>query len=132
TLRVALVEGLGVDVVALGQAPEPRPALDDVIRTALARAVIGGALSGEALAQPELVALRRAMPGGALPAAARAAGLEAVRRRLGAAQLSAGGPVLDRLVEGWLGELEGILGGIKDAEIDPRFVEGVLVEVKRS
>jgi hypothetical protein len=132
TLRVALAEGLGVDVVALGQAPEPRPALDDVIRTALARAAIGGELSGDALSQPELVALRRAMPGGALPAAARAAGLAAVRRRLGAAQLSAGGPVLDRLVDGWFRDLEAILGGVKDAEIDPRFVEGVLVEVKRS
>jgi hypothetical protein len=132
TLRVALAEGLGVDVVALGQAPEPRPALDDILRTALARAAIGGALSGGALAQPELVALRRAMPGGALAADARAAGLEAVRRRLGAAQLSAGGPVLGRLVDGWYRDLESMLGGIKDAEIDPRFVEGVLVEVKRS
>jgi Family of unknown function (DUF6178) len=132
TLRVALAEGLGVDVVALGQAPEPRPALDDVIRTALARAAIGAELSGDALSQAELVALRRAMPGGTLPADARAAGLAAVRRRLDAAQLSAGGAVLGRLVEGWYRDLEERLGGIKDAEIDPRFVEGVLVEVKRS
>jgi hypothetical protein len=132
TLRVALVEGLGVDVIALGQAPEPRAALDDIIRTALVRAVTGGELSGGALSQAELVALRRAMPGGTLTAAARAAGLDAVRRRLGAAQLSAGGPVLGRLVDGWLGELESILGGVRDAEIDPRFVEGILVEVKRS
>ncbi len=28
-------------------------------------------------------------------------------------------------------DLEAILGNIKDAQIDPRFVEGVLVEVKR-
>jgi len=132
TLRIALVEGLGVDVVALGQAPEPRPALDDVIRTALARAVIGGALTGDALSQPELTALRRAMAGGALPAEARAAGLDALRRRLGAAQLTAGGAVLGRLVEGWCRDLEQTLGAIRDAEIDPRFVEGVLVEVKRS
>ncbi|HWO23091.1 MAG TPA: DUF6178 family protein [Kofleriaceae bacterium] len=132
TLRVALAEGLGVDVVALGQAPEPRPALDDIIRTALARVAIGGALSAGALSQAELVALRRAMPDGTLPAAARAAGEAAVRQRLDAAQLSAGGAVLGRLVAGWYGELEERLGGITDAEIDPRFVEGVLVEVKRS
>lgn len=132
TLRVALAESFGVDVVALGQAPEPRPALDDVIRTALARAAAGGALSGDALSQAELVALRRAMAGGKLPAEVRAAGLDAVRRRLGAAQLSASGPVVGRLVEAWHDDLEAILGGIKDAEIDPRFVEGVLVEVKRS
>lgn len=132
TLRIALAEGLGVDVVALGQAPEPRPALDDILRTALARAVTGGALSSQALSRGDLVALRRAMPGGTLPAAAREAGLDAVRRRLGAAQLSAGGPVIGRLVEGWLRDLEGILGGIRDEDVDPRFVEGVLVEVKRS
>src|SRR5204863_4085871 len=29
TVRIALVEGLGVDVVATGQLPEPRPSLDD-------------------------------------------------------------------------------------------------------
>src|SRR5213078_5255254 len=61
-VRIALVEGLGVDVVAAGQAPEPRPSLDDHIRTALAHAVVGavvgavvdGELRGEALSQPEL------------------------------------------------------------------------------
>src|SRR5262245_2688104 len=96
TLRVALVEGLGVDVVALGQAPEPRPSLDDHIRTALARAVAGGELGGQALSQTELTALRHTMPGGKLTPAARAAGLDAIRSRLGAAQLSASGPVLGR------------------------------------
>ena len=37
-----------------------------------------------------------------------------------------------RLVDGWLDDLERILGGVKDEEIDPRFVEGLLVEVNRS
>jgi hypothetical protein len=40
--------------------------------------------------------------------------------------------VLARLVETWMDDLERILGGITEAEVDPRFVEGVLVEVKRS
>ena len=40
TVRIALVESLGVDVVAMGLAPEPRPSLDDHIRTALARAIV--------------------------------------------------------------------------------------------
>jgi hypothetical protein len=133
TVRIALVEGLGVDVIAAGQAPEPRPSLDDHIRTALARAVVGGELRGEALSQPELVALRdRGLVDGKLTAAAREAGLAAIRARLGAAQLAASGPVVARLVDGWLADLEAILGSVKDAEIDPRFVEGVLVEVKRS
>jgi hypothetical protein len=130
TIRIALVEGLGVDVVAMAQAPEPRPELDDHIRTALARVVAGAELRGEALSQAEL----RALPfeAGKLRAEARAAGHDAIRKRLGAAQLAASGPVLARLVDGWLDDLERILGGIKDSEIDPRFVEGLIVEVKRS
>ena len=51
---------------------------------------------------------------------------------LDAAQLQAGGPILAGLVDNWLSDLERILGTVKDAEIDPRFVEGVLVEVHRS
>jgi hypothetical protein len=133
TVRIALVEGLGVDVIAAGQAPEPRPSLDDHIRTALARAVVGGELSGQALSQPELTALRdRGMVEGRITPAARAAGHAAIRGRLGAAQLTASGPIVTRLVDGWLDDLAAILGGITDAEIDPRYVEGVLVEVKRS
>jgi len=133
TVRIALVEGLGIDVVAAGQAPEPRPSLDDHIRTALARAVVGGALRGEALSQHELTELRdRGMVAGALTPAARDAGLAAIRGRLGAAQLTASGPIVARLVDGWLADLEAILGQVQDAEIDPRFVEGVLVEVNRS
>jgi Family of unknown function (DUF6178) len=133
TVRIALVESLGVDVVALGQAPEPRPNLDDHIRTALARAVVGGELSGNALSQSDLTALRdRGMAGGKLTTLARDRGLEVIKSRLGAAQLQASGTVLARVVTGWLDDLEGILGGIKEAEIDPRFVDGVLVEVKRS
>lgn len=133
TVRIALVEGLGVDVVAAGQAPEPRPGLDDHIRTALVRAVAGGEFTGGALSQPELTALRdRGMAGGELTDAARAAGHAAVRGRLGAAQLSASGPIVARLVDRWLDDLAAILGGVTEAVIDPRFVEGVLVEVNRS
>ncbi len=133
TIRIALVEGLGVDVLAAGQAPEPRPNIDDHIRTALARAVVGGELRGEALSQADLMKLRdRGMQDGKLTAAARSAGANAIRSRLGAAQLTATGPMLGKLVDGWLLDLEQILGAVKDEEIDPRFVEGVLVEVRRS
>jgi hypothetical protein len=132
TVRIALVEGLGVDVVAAGQAPEPRPSLDDHVRTALARAVAGGEWRGDALTQRELGALRAQLPGGRLTGEARVAGLAAVRGSLGAAQLSASGPIVSRLVDGWLADLEAILGDVTDAEIDPRFVEGVLVEGRRS
>jgi hypothetical protein len=133
TIRIALVEGLGVDVLAMGQAPEPRPELDDHVRTALARAVVGGELRGEALSQAELSTLRRdGFAGAKLTERARELGHAAIRAGLGAAQLAASGPILTRLVDGWLDDLERILGTLVDAEVDPRFVEGVLVEVKRS
>lgn len=133
TLRIALVESLGVNVIAMGQLPEPRPELDDHIRTALVRAVVGGELRGEALAQSELVALRRgAFSGETLTLEARRRGFDAIKTRLGAAQLSASGPLLAKLVDTWLDDLERILGALGEGEVDPRFVEGVLVEANRS
>jgi hypothetical protein len=133
TVRVALVESLGVDVLAMGQAPEPRPSLDDHIRTAIARVAGGGELGGDALTQRELTQLRdHGMAAGKLTPRARNAALATVRGLLGASQLEASGPIVARLVEGWIGDLEALLGDVHDAEIDPRFVEGVLVEVRRS
>jgi hypothetical protein len=131
-LRVALVESLGVDVVAMGQAPEPRPSLDDHVRTALAHVAIGEPFSGDALTQAQLTALRRAMPGGVLGATQRGAARTAVEARLARAQLATPSGVLGKLVDGWLDDLDAMLGGITDTEVDPRFVEGVLVEAKRS
>lgn len=132
TVRIALVESLGVDVIAMGQAPEPRPDLDDHIRTAVARVIAGGELRGEALSQAELHALRSHFAAGKLGDADARRVLAAIRTRLDAAQLSASGQILARLVDGWLADLERVLGTVKDAEIDPRFVEGVLVELNRS
>lgn len=134
TIRIALVESLGVNVIAMGQAPEPRPELDDHIRTALARAIVDptGELRGEALTQAELQALRRdGFAGAKLTEDARRRGFTAIKARLGAAQLSASGPLLAKLVDSWLDDLERILGTVV-GEVDPRFVEGVLVEVNRS
>ena len=117
----------------MGEAPEPRPELDDHVRTALARAVIGGELRGEALSQLELAALRaKGFEGEHLTPIARRAGHAAIASRLGAAQLAASGAVVTRLVDSWLDDLERILGSVNDVEIDPRFVEGVLVEARRS
>jgi hypothetical protein len=133
TIRIALVEGLGVNIIAMSQAPEPRPELDDHIRTSLARAITGGELTGDALSQAELAKLRTlGFSGGKLIEAARNAGQLAIKERLGAAQLAASGTILARLVDGWLDDIERILGTLTDAEVDPRFVEGLLVEVARS
>ncbi|HEY5952709.1 MAG TPA: hypothetical protein VIV40_44725, partial [Kofleriaceae bacterium] len=76
--------------------------------------------------------LRDVFVGGKLLDDARRRGFDAVKTRLGAAQLSASGALLAKLVDGWLDDLERILGGIKEGDVDPRFVEGVLVEMKRS
>lgn len=131
TLRIALVESLGVDVIAMGQAPEPRPELDDHLRTAIARVAGGGELTGDALSTKELRAL--SFDNGKLSPEARSRALDAIRRRLGAAQLTASGPILGRLVDGLLDNLEDMLGRVpKGEDVDPRFVEGILVEMRRS
>jgi len=132
TIRIALAEGLGVDVVAMGQAPEPRPDLDDHLRTALARIVAGGDFNANALSQAELRALRAQFVAGKLPPPARDRAHVAIRARLDAAQLQATAPIVSALVEGWLTDVERILGTLSDAEVDPRFVEGLLVELSRS
>jgi hypothetical protein len=133
TIRIALVEGLGVDVLAAAQAPEPRPELDDHARTALARLLAGGELRGDALSQAELAQLRACgFAGTQLTPLARSTAHAAVRARLGAHQLAVSAPIVERLVDGWLDDLERILGGIVGDEVDARFVEGVLVEVRRS
>jgi hypothetical protein len=133
TIRIALVEGFGVDVVAMGLAPEPRPELDDYLRTAVARVAGGGELTCAALTEAELAQLRaQAFAGPRLTEAAKQRAHTAIAARLGAAQLEASGVILAKLVDGWLADLERILGGITDAAVDPRFVEGVLVDIRRS
>lgn len=135
-IRIAIVESLGVNVVAMSQAPTSaaaQPELDDYIRTALARALIGDAFASAALSQAELTELRSScFSDEALTAQARNIGHAAIAVRLEAAQIGAASPVVAALVNRWLNDLEQILGKVKDREIDPRFVEGVLVEVKRS
>ncbi|MEO8554996.1 MAG: DUF6178 family protein, partial [Kofleriaceae bacterium] len=102
------------------------------LRTAIARAAVGGALSSAALSQAELVELRAGFVDGVLTPAARQRAHTAIATRLGAAQLAASGVILAKLVDGWLADVDRILGTIRDVEIDPRFVEGLLVEVRRS
>lgn len=131
--RVALVEGLGVNLVAMAQAPEPRPALDDHVRTALVRAMAGGEFSAAALRQAELAAWRAsAVAAGALTPAARAIARKVVRERLAAAGVKLADEQQAILVDGWLAEIEATLGGVADGAIDARFVEGVIVEARRS
>jgi hypothetical protein len=117
----------------MGQAPEPRPALDDHARTALVRVMAGGAFSGDALTVEELTTFRRvALAGGELTDAARERGEAAVRERLAELQVGIGKELLPLLVADWLGDIERTLASIADDEIDPRFVEGVIAVGSRS
>jgi hypothetical protein len=131
-LRIAIAESLGVNLLAMGQAPEPRPALDDHARTALVRVMAGGAFSGEALTAEELARFRQAaLSGGEITDAARERGEAAVRERLAELQVGIGKEQLPLLVAEWLGDIERQLGPI-EGDIDPRFVEGVIAVGRRT
>ncbi|MEZ4359018.1 MAG: DUF6178 family protein [Kofleriaceae bacterium] len=129
TVRIALVEGLGVDLVAHAQAPQPRPTLETFLRTALARAAAGGAWAAAPLTHRELDELRRrALPDGELTEDARRRCHEVVAGALDPAQLLTGAQLVHPIVDELLADLAATLGGVADASVDPRFVESVLVE----
>ncbi len=132
TLRIAIAESLGVNLLAMGQLPEPRPELDDHVRTAMLRCLAGGPLDARALSHDELQAARALLDHGRLPAAARVRAQSAVLGHLDGARIQAGGgPLLD-LIDRWLGELEDTLRTLDPARIDPRYIGGVLVELSGS
>jgi hypothetical protein len=55
-----------------------------------------------------------------------------VRDRLIAAGVKLADEQQAILIDGWFAEIEATLGGIAEGAIDPRFVEGVIVEARRS
>jgi hypothetical protein len=129
TLRIAVAESLGVNLLAMGQLPEPRPELDDHARTAIVRCLAGGALDSRAVSHDELRAARALLDHGHLPASARARAQSAVLGHLDGARIQAGGgPLLD-LIDRWLGEVEETLRTLDAARVDARFIDGVLVEI---
>ena len=72
TVRIALAEALGVRLLGMSELPEPRPELDDHVRTAMVRALAGGELASRAVTHDELARARAVLHQGALPPAARA------------------------------------------------------------
>ncbi len=129
TVRVGLAESLGVDLLAAAKAPEPRPSLEAYLRTALLRATANGVWRGGPLPLAELEALRRgSFIEGELTTMARRRAHDAVASSLGAAQLLAGAAALPPILDELLTQLEALLGGLSDDEIDPRFLEGLLIE----
>jgi hypothetical protein len=132
TVRLALVEALGVNLLAMAKEPEPRPTVESHLRTALLRAMVNGRWRGGAIPASQLAELRsKAFADGALLPMARRRAHEAMAASLGAEQLLAGAAALPPLVDELLDQIEAILGGVTDAELDPRFVEGILIDPEK-
>ncbi|HUQ03811.1 MAG TPA: DUF6178 family protein [Kofleriaceae bacterium] len=128
TLRFAIAESLGVDLLGMRNVPEPRPELDDHARTAIARAVGGGELSAQALAHDEVRVAKALLERGVFPEKVRTRAQRAILARLDDARIHAAGDQLRDLVEGWLGDVEETLSALEATRIDARYVTGILVE----
>ena len=111
--RIALADALGVDLLAMAHAPEPRPELDDHVRTALARRLAGGELDAAPLEPGELERLRTGpLASGQLAVADRTNALRALVELAARNRIAVGGEVLARLAAGWLDEIEAQAGGL--------------------
>jgi hypothetical protein len=130
-LRVAIAESLGVDLVAAAMA-DSQPGLDDHVRTALARAMAGGAFEAAPLTEAERAALAPAFVDGQLTVAARQAAAEALAGALSRARITAGTDLVPALLDDWLGVVADSLGPHVGGPVDPRFVDGVLLAAGRS
>lgn len=132
-LRIAIAESLGVDLLAMAQAPEPRPGLDDHARTALVHAMLGEPARGDALDDAALQRFRATcFTGESLSDDAEERALAALTRRLDDGGLTAAREHLPALVAGWLADLERGFGPLSAATIDGRFVDGVITAAGRS
>jgi hypothetical protein len=132
-LRIAIAESLGVDLLAMAQAPEPRPALDDHARTALVHAMLGDPAGGAALDDAALRRFRAtSFTGESLSDDAQERALTALIRRLDDSGLTAAREPLPALVAGWLVDLERSFGPLSGDTIDGRFVDGVITAAGRS
>lgn len=131
--RVAIADALGVDLLAMAQRPEPRPSLDDHVRTALGRALLGQPLSVTPLATAEIVDLRdRVIAHGAIEPERR---VRAAKQLLGFVQdanIDAQGamPLIPALIDSWMTDLADALGTLPDNP-DARFIDKVLVAERR-
>ena len=128
TLRIAVAESLGVDVLGMRAVPEPRPDLDDHVRTALTRVLAGGELASHALSHDELRAARAALDHGQPVPPARERAQRAVFGRLDGARIHVSGGQLRELVDAWLDEAASTIRDLDPARFDARFIEGLLVE----
>ena len=124
--RIALAAALGVDRVAMAQAPEPRPELDDHVRTALARllgAADEAALDAAPLAPAELERARDALA--RLDADGRVRALKALLDLAAREDIAVTPELMSRLATRWLDQLADELGALK-GPIDARGIGGVI------
>lgn len=132
TLRVAIASALGVDLLAMAHKPEPRPALDDHVRTALVHAMLGPGFSATPLTTGDLARLRDvAFVQGELEMAARHRATQALLAHLDSAAITAARDHLPELVVGWFRDIEDSLGPLPP-DPDPRFIAGVLVAARHA
>lgn len=129
-LRLTVAEALGISLASMKDVPEPRPQLDDHVRTALGRVLAGGDLTPDALSLGEAAAARRALDADG-PAAWAPRALAAIRAALVDRGGDGGlGTRLGALVDQWLSDLVDALAPLDLAhpdEFDGRFVAGVMV-----
>jgi hypothetical protein len=129
TMVIALVEQLGLNPATIAAGPEPRPTLEHLLRTALCRLAIAGNFSAAPLRSDELSTLRRiALVQGRWESKARVRTHEQIAMHLRNAGAAATTAQVAASVDTWLLEIADILGDIREDRIDPRFVDGVLVE----
>jgi hypothetical protein len=125
-LRIAVVDALGVDLMALAERPAPRPTLDDYARTALVRAALGQPFAATPLEPSDVLALcRTCLEQGRLSATARDVAARGVLTSLDRAQVTAGRHLLPGLLDAWLTDIEDRVGGLPtNRPPDPRFLDG--------
>jgi Family of unknown function (DUF6178) len=125
-LRIAVVDSLGVDLLALAERPAPRPTLDDYVRTALVRAALGQPFAATPIEPSDVLALcRTRLDQGRLSAAARDSAARGVLTSLDRAQVTAGRHLLPGLLDAWLADIDERIGALPtDRAPDPRFLDG--------
>jgi hypothetical protein len=126
-LRIAVADALEVDLDALATRPEPRPHLDDYVRSALLRACLAGDDSSEFSPAPlrvaELSSFRKSLEAEGIAESARNRAAQRLVDLLDARGVVEARPSLALLTEGWLDDLQELFLPLpKDEPIDPKFI----------
>jgi hypothetical protein len=128
-LRIAIATGLGVDLAAVAELPEPRPELDDYVRTALLRAALGEKAEPAPLSADELLRFRQeAFDEDGLLADVRRLAYEELERALDAAEVVEARSSLPVLADTWLSELNESFKDLpSDQAPDVRYLSGLVL-----